>query len=261
MTANDVFGMVLMAVLFVLGCFYSAHSPVTSWDCSRGPRGVRCTVEDKAVGLLLVRRTAVEDVRAVKVDARNWRFQDFGTRRPGPTFTLTLVDGAGAEHPTASHSPFGSRNSDFHLGDAPWEIRDRLQELIAGQGGPVRARQIDWAAFLIAVVFIGLPLLFFPLMALAPALPWNRARPVRANRWVRSFLDTIPCERAVAALMGVLNDGDERLRAAACDALGAMGPVAVEALPALNGRLDDRSERVRRAAAAAIARIGTGPPG
>jgi hypothetical protein len=258
MKGNDVFGIVVMAILFVAGCFFLVLYPVTFWDCSRDGRAVRCTVEDKAGGIVSLKRTVVDDVRSVEMRVRVWKPSGFGRQSDpgGRVFTLILVDGAGREHPLTSHFPSGSYGSEFHLGAHATEIRTLLKELIAGGGKPFRASQVDWVPSLLTAVFTVLPLVFFVLLPLAPVLPWNRARAVPSDKWIRSFLATIPRERAVGALVGVLSDSDAALRAAACDALASMGPAAAEAVSALNERLGDSSERVRRAAQAALAKIG-----
>jgi HEAT repeat protein/flagellar basal body rod protein FlgF len=62
----------------------------------------------------------------------------------------------------------------------------------------------------------------------------------------------------VKALIELASDEDERLSAAAINALGALGGQAAAAVPALAAAMDHNSPWIRRAAAEALGRIGAG---
>ena len=60
---------------------------------------------------------------------------------------------------------------------------------------------------------------------------------------LRDIVTVMP--KAVSALMGALADADWHVRKEAAEALGKIGPAAVEAVPALTAALADADEYIR----------------
>src|SRR5215470_13280340 len=144
------------------------------------------------------------------------------------------------------------------LGDPSWRVRKEAAARLAALGaGAVAARLIGLlgdeevgrsAGASEALAALGAA----AAPALLDALPRGGAR----RRFIIDALGAARDPAAVPALIRALADGDDNVRAAACEALGALAGVAAaagpEATAALRGALIDASLSVRHAALAGL---------
>jgi len=135
----------------------------------------------------------------------------------------------------------------------------------------MKNRWILWGLF--ALIAAALAILFEPtrivrgwlrgesFFAGRPSSYWSEV--IRDRYPVAAFEDAVglgignePDPAAVPMLIELLEDADDQVRFAACNALAAIGPAARQAIPALLTMLGDSNVFYRRNASIALARIG-----
>lgn len=157
-------GVVALFTTLGLGTAYVA--PVLRYDCARSEAGVvACDVERRVLGLVRLSTVRVDPLVSVRVETSTDQPRAGERRRP-QTYSQLVLEGPGGVG-------WESVNSSWPMGTDNHELREGIEDVVAGRSGSYSAWQAEKLPLLVALTF-QIPLALV-LLALALRLTLGQA--------------------------------------------------------------------------------------